>query len=328
MSHPDDGVLQELLDGELAPADEAVVRAHIAGCAPCTTALAELKAIQLEADGIVARLDLDPPLRRAAARSRPGTRRVNLRMLGLAASAVLVAGTSWMLFRSSSGRMLQGGSDAGSGIVLPLPSEERAEVPASTEGSPAAPPATGAGAEKKDAAGPAMARRADAPRQQPEKEAAAVTAELDAAPAANATPPMPSAAPPAAASRLSEAAAPQFRAKSLGNVSDAEQRLGTRLLGISGLTPQSVEVTADSPPVARQRYLVGGITVVLVQQAMPNDDLKAEAPRDEVTSKQRGLASADAREPVRRYWKTGGNLMLLEGALPPDSIDALMKRVR
>ena len=33
MSHPDEGVLQELLDGELAPADAAAVRAHLAGCA-------------------------------------------------------------------------------------------------------------------------------------------------------------------------------------------------------------------------------------------------------------------------------------------------------
>jgi hypothetical protein len=287
MSHPDDGVLQELLDGELAPADEVVVRAHIAGCAPCTTALAELKAIQLEADGIVTRLDLDPPLRRPGARTQPGARRLNLRVLGLAASAVLVAGTSWVLLRQPRHYKLAPGADDRSGVVLPLPSEERVEIPATTSVTPAAPPAPGAGAEtKKDALEPAKPR-ADAPRRQEEQEAGA-----------------------------------------LAEVLDAEQRLGARLLGIAGLTPQSVEVTSDTPPVARQRYLVGGVTVVLVQQAMPTDDLKAEAPRDEVTSKQRGLASADAREPVRRYWKTGGNLMLLEGALPPDSIDALMKRVR
>ena len=29
MSHPDEGVLQELLDGELGPADTAAVRAHL-----------------------------------------------------------------------------------------------------------------------------------------------------------------------------------------------------------------------------------------------------------------------------------------------------------
>ena len=127
MSHPDDGVLQELLDGELAPADEAVVRAHIAGCAPCTTALAELKAIQAEADTIVSRLDLDPPLPvRQVRPARPARR--DFRMLGLAASAVLVAGTSWLLFRSPNAAQRREAADTVSGIALPLPAQEREEV--------------------------------------------------------------------------------------------------------------------------------------------------------------------------------------------------------
>jgi len=39
MSHPDEGILQELLDGELPPSDAAAVRAHLAGCVPCAVLL-------------------------------------------------------------------------------------------------------------------------------------------------------------------------------------------------------------------------------------------------------------------------------------------------
>ena len=301
MSHPDEGVLQELLDGELAPADEAVVRAHIAGCTPCTDALAALKAAQLEADAIVSRLVLEPPLRRTARRPWP-----NLRLLGLAASAVLVAGTSWLLLRSpaSAGGGYRSGADTSSGVVLPMPTAERQEVAA------AAPAAEALGRED---VGSAKGKSEKARLQS-----------ATAARSANAV---------AARDEVTTAAT---------TMTDAEARVGGRLLTIAGLTPQSVEVeqlASDSVPRVRQTYVVDGVPVVLVQSRATRAPaastlLASDAP----TLKQRAVepekkeaeakAQAAALPPQLRSWQSGQMLLQLQGSLPADSLDALMQRVR
>jgi len=338
MSHPDEGVLQELLDGELAPADAAVIRVHLAGCASCAAALQELEAMQTQADAIVARLPLDPPLVQPVVRAR-APRRVNLRMIGLAASVVLVAGTSWMLLRSNEVAYLRGADDSAAGLALPMPSEERQEVPATTPATPPAPsPAArnDAGADRRDKAKPA-------PLQAEKKETDAEGPRESESLPTNAAPPVAAMTPPAASGlRLSALERTSGRATT---VAGAEARLGTRLRTISGLTPVSVEVlpvAPDSLLTVRQQYVVGGVTVLLVQQALP-------APRDEVTSKARepvphmddgriqpgnranGLESvADSAgvQPASRTWEAWGSLFQLRGALPADSIDALMKRVK
>ena len=327
MSHPDDGVLQELLDGELAPADEAVVRAHVAGCAPCTTALAELKATQVEAEAIVSRLDLDPPLPvRQARRARPARR--DLRMLGLAASAVLVAGTSWLLFRSPDAAQGPAKGDTASGIILPLPAPEREEVAATTPvTAPAAAPPPAA-AERKalpgtDARGSGFAAK----KQDRKDEGAAAAPENDVANAARQAPAM---AHPAAAARLTaDALTPTYT-----TVADAEARLGNKVRTIAGLTPITVEVlpiSADSLLAVRQRYVVSGVPVVLVQQVSADvhyytGDLKV-LPEDRSGGGYVSGASGEVK-PVVRTWEAWGSLFQLQGALPADSIDALMKRVR
>jgi len=319
MSHPDDGVLQELLDGELAPADEAVVRAHIAGCAPCTTALAELKATQMEAEAIVSRLDLDPPLPVRQARPARSARR-DLRMLGLAASAVLVAGTSWLLFRSPDAAQRPAKADTASGIILPLPAPERQEVAATT---PTAPPAAAQKALRvaPSAKGSGLAAKADR-----KDEGAAAANEKDVANVARQA----MAPPPAAAQRLTaDALAPGYT-----TVADAEARLGNKLRTIAGLTPVSVEVlplTADSLLAVRQRYVVSGVPVVLVQQLSTDvhyytGDLKV-VPENRSGGGYVSGASEEVK-PVIRTWEAWGSLFQLWGALPADSIDALMKRVR
>ncbi len=195
MSHPDEGVLQELLDGELAPADAAVIRAHLAGCASCAAALQELEAMQTQADAIVARLPLDPPLVQPVVRAR-APRRVNLRMIALAASVVLVAGTSWMLLRSNEVAYLRRADDSAAGLALPMPSEERQEVPATTPATPPPPsPAarTDAGADRRDKA-------KQASRQAEKKETDAEGLRESESLPANAAPPVAAMAPPAASS--------------------------------------------------------------------------------------------------------------------------------
>ncbi len=304
MSHPDEGVLQELLDGELAPADEAVVRAHVAGCAPCTTALAALTTAQLEADAIVSRLVLEPPLRRPARRTWP-----NLRLLGLAASAVLVAGTSWLLLRSptSAGSGYRPSADTSSGVILPMPGAERQEVAATTPATPVTP-----------AAGTAQARGRE--------DAASTSGSSNEA-----------RSQPAAAARSANAVVATNGAAAPTTIADAEARVGGRLLTIAGLTPQSVEVeqsASDSVPRVRQTYVVDGVPVVLVQYRATNAPAeRAPVARDEMALKQRMAEpekkAAEAAVPVRlRLWESGNVLLQLEGALPADSLDALMRRVK
>jgi anti-sigma factor RsiW len=292
MSHPDEGVLQELLDGELAPADATVVRAHLAGCVPCSATLDELKALQVDADAIVARLPLDPRLARPARRASP-RRPLNLRLIGLAASALLVAGTSWVLFRSTPRPALVAGdrADTGTGVPLPLPLPLPAE-------------------ERKEIESTAPAARQEAPKREvqkleaPKPEAPRKDISLDAArPAAGA---------------MQRAATPS------STVAEAESRLGVRLRTIDGLTPVSVEVmppSSDSMLSVRQRYLIDGVPVVLLQQAT------GRQLREEVTSKERS-STLPAGPPATRTWDAGGNHFVLQGALPADSLDALMKRVK
>lgn len=367
MSHPDEGVLQELLDGELPAADAAAVRAHLAGCVPCAVILRDLGATQAEADAIVARLPLDPPLVRPASRTRP-RRAMNLRAIGLAASVVLVAGTSWLLLRSPGDAYLRGSKDSSAGRALPMPGEERQEVPATTPVVPppaALAPAAGARTERSDdqrekakqapqeadapAAPPAAKDLASQAVQQPGKEAEKKEAADEARRANEARPagapaPIARVAPPAAAARLTLGAAKAPDGTPI-TVADAEARMGTRLRTISGLTPISVEmlpVAADSLLAVRQRYVVDGVAVTLVQQstrpvageaagskardAVPYVDGVAVQPGN----RGNGFVASESggARPASRAWAAWGSLFLLRGDLPADSIDALMKRVK
>jgi hypothetical protein len=362
MSHPDEGVLQELLDGELLPADAAAVRAHLAGCVPCAVILRDLGATQAEADAIVARLPLDPPLVRPATRARP-RRPMNLRAIGLAASVVLVAGTSWMLLRSPGTHYLRDSNDSPAGLALPMPGEERQEVPATTPAAPTVPSAgarADAGADQRakakqapaEADTPGKATVKDLPsRAEPQEGIEAEKKEaLDTAPRANDAR---SANAPASGIRMVPAPASPARlatgkalaSGTMTSVADAESRLGRKLRSISGLTPVAVELlppAADSLQAVRQSYLVSGVTVVLIQHGLPTasrDEVTLRAREPEyamdslrVSRSDRGCGYIDdcgkGTGTAVRVWEAWGSLFELRGDLPPDSLDALMKRVK
>ncbi len=342
MSHPDDGLLQEFLDGELPAADAAVVRAHIAGCAPCTAALADLRVVQSEADAIVSRLDLDPPLHPPvkAANDARRTGTPSLRLLGLAASAVLVAGTSWVLWRSPAVQPLGTRDESAPAPVQSVPAREQQEVPAVGARADAD---AGQGAKATDAPVQKDLAPPIAPRQAEKKEADDESRRANANPTTAPSPAARMAAPPAAPPRLLSGAAQG--SGTVTTVADAETRLGVRLRTISGLTPVAVELlppAADSLPAVRQRYVVSGVPVTLVQQVVP------VTPRDEVSTKAHdsapyvdgvavqpgsrgnGFVTAESGgvQPVTRTWEAWGSLFQIRGALPADSIDALVRRVR
>ena len=53
MSHPDEGTIQMLLDGELSPDERARIEAHALSCAICSAKINEAQAIMQEADRLV-----------------------------------------------------------------------------------------------------------------------------------------------------------------------------------------------------------------------------------------------------------------------------------
>ena len=348
MSHPDDGVLQELLDGELAPADEAVVRAHLASCVACSTLLEELRETQTEAAAIVSRLDLDPPLHVTSSR-RAGRRRINTRLLALAASTVLVAGTSWLLLRTGeTGAPMTGGADQR--LEDTYRDKERSQPSAARE-APAV---------------PAPATTAEPPQRRPPQAPADENSSVaDAAPVKPAQEtvrkqmkeeePLPAAN--AVAGAPVEPVAPLAR-QSVLTVAAAEAQVGWKVQTIEGLVPQSVElvrVVPDSVSSVLLRYQIGDAAVVLVQHAAASSDIaafrsrtdesarrsSAEAPLEKRGKDERtapapaaavaatGAAKAVAGPMVStRTWQAGNLFFELSGALPADSLDALMRRVR
>jgi hypothetical protein len=287
--------------------------------------LQDLQHTQDEAASIVERLDLDPPLvPRDRARARPG-RWFNPRVMGLAASVLLVAGTAWLL-RGSYGARLDGNAGTAADAVI-------------------AQRDTGSSiAESVDTAVPGAARvaedgLAEAPVLAASRETA--TRKRNAAPAPAAQP-VPSKALAGVRPSAKEAAAPG------ANLADAEARLGAPVVTIEGLSPAAVEyldATPDSAAGVRLVYEVRGTQVTLSQRRMrpaapaasPSADAAVAAvSRDEVTTKQLArmehegrvdAATAAPGVPAVRRWEVNGALVTLEGMLPPDSLAALARRV-
>ena len=99
MRHPDDGLLEEQLDGELAEDAARDLEAHLAACPACRERLEAARALRAEADDLVAALgepaprpaadDLPDSLRRAPRRGMPW------RAVAWAASVVLAVGVGY-----------------------------------------------------------------------------------------------------------------------------------------------------------------------------------------------------------------------------------------
>jgi len=101
--------LSDLLDGELTPAEQRAVEAHLRGCAACTAVLEDLKRVverareagaarrPPEADlwsGIAARIEAAPSSRGVAPFTPRAPRRIAFTLPQLAAAAALVAAVS------------------------------------------------------------------------------------------------------------------------------------------------------------------------------------------------------------------------------------------
>jgi hypothetical protein len=91
MSHLDEGMLHELLDSELSPADARAARAHLAACAECRALYEEARSFFEESERLVTALDsgLAVPFRPSAVPPSRPSRGLPLRTLAWAASIFL-----------------------------------------------------------------------------------------------------------------------------------------------------------------------------------------------------------------------------------------------
>jgi hypothetical protein len=128
MQHLDDGLLHELVDGEV-PSDQLVaIQRHLEGCAACRARLEEARALATGADDLIEALDVPDVAARTATPvlplpvHRPAPRWG--RALGLAASLTVAAGLGYAVHD-----------------LLPPPSDDRAiatsAAPGATEPAPA-----------------------------------------------------------------------------------------------------------------------------------------------------------------------------------------------
>jgi anti-sigma factor RsiW len=89
VEHPGDS-LSALLDGELSPADEAAVQAHLVACPTCRH---EMEAVRVARLWVRALPPVEPPFglyQRMLEPYRPGRRRVAMAFLGAAAAVAAV----------------------------------------------------------------------------------------------------------------------------------------------------------------------------------------------------------------------------------------------
>ncbi|HEY0995933.1 MAG TPA: zf-HC2 domain-containing protein, partial [Gemmatimonadaceae bacterium] len=65
MRHPEEGVIQGWVEGQLPAAEAAEVASHVAGCAECQALAAEIRGLMARTAGIVAALDGEAGVRPA-----------------------------------------------------------------------------------------------------------------------------------------------------------------------------------------------------------------------------------------------------------------------
>lgn len=299
MSHPDEGTMQMLLDGELDAEERARVESHLRSCAPCATRLAEARGFMEEADRLVEVLAV--PEQPASPR-RASTRRTLIRTLAWAASIVLAVGVGYW------GR--GPGPVTPTSVMLQEPDGPLTTNTGPTTVQPAPTP--------RAAATPATAR--------PPVEAKAVGAVGAVGGArANELAREPPAAPAEKVARTAEEPVSAWRVISM---EEGVRMLGGQIRLIDGLSVDRVEtgpgtaVPGADPAVAVVRVVYASGTVTLDEQ------------RPATPAAARREAAADAvagavTQPGVTAWQERGNVrFVVTGSVTPDSLRALGALVR
>jgi hypothetical protein len=324
MQHLDDGLIHELLDGEVPSDRLRPIQAHLADCAACRARLEGEQALLTESDGLIEALDEVEPV--VTGSTPPTPRRVAAwpRQLAWAASLVLAVGI---------------GYTARGGIDGPLPGLEDAMAPApeAQAGAEADADATTPEAEQAPAEGPAPdppVNRVTPPPAPARADERAPTGALASSERAAATPeqPVPTPAPAVDAaarreSRLAEDVGAQVRR--FDDLLAGRQAPAAELAGANDFAG------AAQPVVARAQEAFGGRGVFttkgtpagplwrldgsdLVRTTFVGDDVQLVYRHSlgEVVLIQRRIGD-------RMGWR-----LELPDAFPADSLEALRARVR
>jgi hypothetical protein len=355
MSHLDEGMLHELLDGELSPADARAARAHLAACAECRALYQEAKGFLEESDRLVTALDAGngAPARLPARPPARPSRGLPLRTLAWAASIFLAISLGYYGsdFKRRSAEKQGVQLEAAASPAQPpesvaaaakgqvTPSSEPVQVPEQRRDAPAAPSVaakqpTPAGLNDSAAgfrAEGAVAQSADQLRRQAGEEVAdRRLAEADqGAPAREAPEPQAAASLNAAAKVAAPApmttGAPAFRRIPM---EEAVRQLGGTIRLIEGLTPERVEsgsgqlVTGARPDlsVVRVIYLDPPRREIWLDQQ--HGAGPAAAAGDTILLPSQGGGQSLQWRPAPGEW------LSLTGFLTADSLEALARRVR
>jgi anti-sigma factor RsiW len=307
MSHPDEGTIQSLLDGELDAEQRARLELHFRSCAACAARLAEARGFLQEADRLVDMVVVPP----ASVLRRGAGRRTVVRSLAWAASIVVaVAAGYW-----GRGTTFTPPAELKEGdrptVVSTSPHEDTV-VPTTEEPAPVANAARGrvAAAAPRDAAPRPEAKVVDQVAAPPP--AAADRQALDAR--ANAVAP--------SDSRLADEAITAWRVVAM---EEAVRVLGGQIRLIDGLTPSRIEigpgtaVAGADPGLQVVRVVYAGGAVMLDQQRPAS---VAGLHKDAAVS---GVAARRAGP----GWKHRGEIrFVVTGNVSADSLSALGARVQ
>lgn len=275
MSHLDDGLIHELVDGEVPSTELAPIQAHLATCASCRDRLDTARGAATEAESLLASLDEDG-VEAPAVTVTPLPRRQPHwgRHLARAASLVLAAGVGYAA-RGSVSELVPGWQATttnGEQVATPTTTPVTAAAPVAGEREAANDAvATTAPAEAvaEAAAPPPAPARAAAER----REAVAVAPRVAAAPPGRqladddiSAESARRRADPAAGVAVQQEFAAQAKAVAAPrevDISTAIELLGGSLRLIDGLVPERLEAIGDE---VRLIYPVGNARVQLVQR--------------------------------------------------------------
>lgn len=288
MSHLDDALIQELLDGEVPSAELAPIQRHLAACEACRSRLEAARAIAHEADLLVEALDDARP----AAVVLPMPRAARWpRHLAWAASVALAVGLGY------AGHDVL---DRQSGLPRPADSVPQTSAPARddetgvAEESPS-PLAAGAretavgGAPAATAPNTVPPARREAPVAEPTRQAAREVAD-----------------PQAMAGRDAESSPPAEIAAN--REARADERVTSKQL-VDAVTPSGRQVAPT----------VGGAAPLRGVEPAPALPPGALVPRDQVTSglaRSRFATVVDTIELPEAMRRLGGSIKLVEGWVP------------
>lgn len=350
MPHPDEGMIHELLDGELNADQSTALLSHLDQCADCRRLHDEARGLLAEADGVIASLDDAPDRGAAPAEEEDRMPAPAAKSVGVGAPLVLIPeGTGGMRWRRIRPRSYLWAASlvaaAGIGYMLlampPRSGPVTEEVAASPDQRDSATTATaepaGAGELAAAAPKPVTARRHDSvlPQRElaaaPRKDAPASNRTAAKATAPNARRAASEVAPPPAAAlnagAASDAASEQARAPAEPSLAaraqlrtrigldEAKRQLGSALHGIDGLRAAMVGLVpgSDVPGADPSRDVVRAVYVDAAGRPFFLDQQRIApgAP----TAGRAGIVRGDVQ-------------IILHGGVPADSLRALEPRVR